>query len=695
MKWALALLLVVFIQAQAVGGFSPAVDYIWLGARWVQLPKFPGDVGVVSVSFYFSQQQIDVAIALTSTCVYITPLESVQLPSAGPGVVTVSIKVAVRELDRVCPMTVIFKSRHQVSGASLSTGLEKVEYVELYIPPYPTAEVKTVGTVYLNTPSTIELIISSPHRLVGIATIQGIGARVLEPAGYVVVNNTLSTIRVVVVADSPNAALRVDIQTRDWLGTPVVLTYTVPMSVTPPPTSLVEITPTVLYSNRYNEVNITVLLPFEVDGNAVVTISGGAAPLSSFTIPISKGRGSSIINVYPIATAVTFTTQINYLIGGVSKTEVVTATAAVQPAVGGVARVEVKPTRLLAGLANNMSIVVKALGYFNVSLTVTNAAVDKAMPFYFGGSGEAAANLVVTPLSTLPVSINVNVYTAHGVEQYTVQIPVVSSSIFTVVPRPSLVKSGGNRSIVLNIVNSGDIAVERAVVTISPGTSAIIASTYTYQVGSLRPLDSVELPISFIAPVTLSGAVPFVYTIVYTTELGTVGSVQGTFYIQAVQVPMVNITSAVVVPATPEPKRTFYISLSVVNRGFSQISNLQVEAAVPRGVAPVTSPIYFAGALDPQQTASIPMSFNASSPGIYEIKFTLSYTDVYGNIYTIPYTVTVTVVNSTPPAPTPTASPTGGGHGVVLAIVAAAVVVAVALSIFRKQMKRPTSTETR
>lgn len=681
----LYVLLVVFmaasLYAQITAGLSSSVDYMWLGARWAQLPKFPGDAGVLTLSFYTSQQHIDVSISITPRCLYLTPLEVARLPSAGPGVVNVNLKVSVAVLNYTCPVNVVFKSRHVVAGSTLGSGVERVEHADIYIPPYPTAEVKTVGLAYLNTPSRVSLAISSPYLLTGLVSIQGVGARVVTPIGPVPINGTRSIIDVVVIADSPAAALRVDISTRDWLGNPVTLTYTVPLAAAPPPPPLVEIAPGVLYANRYNDVNMSITLPLAADGSAVVTITGGVAQRSSYTIPIVGGRGFATLSVYPVASTVTFTVQITYVVGGVVKTDTVSLSAAVQQAFGGAARVDVRPSRLLAGLANNMTIVIRAPGVFNASITVGNAAVDKALPLYVGGRDEAATSIYVTPLSTQPVSVVVNIYTTGGVEQYQVNIPVVSSSIFTVVPTPSLVVSGGNRTVVLTIVNSGDLAIEKAVVTISPGSPSVIASTYSYQLGRLKPLESVQLPISFIAPVTLSGAVPFTYNIIYTTELGTVGAAQGTFYIQAIQVPAVNITGATVVPAVPEPRRIFYISLTVVNRGFSQISNLQVEASTPRGVRPVTSPIYFAGALDPQQTASIPMSFNASAPGVYEIRFTISFTDVYGNVYTIPHVVTVTVANSTSPRLAPQSPSTTTERRPDLALPAAIGIAAVAAGV--------------
>ncbi|ABL87208.1 conserved hypothetical protein [Pyrobaculum islandicum DSM 4184] len=632
---------------------SPTVDYLWLGARWTQLPKFPGDVGVLSLSFYLSAQYVDVSVSLTPRCPYLAPLETVSLPSAGPGVVTIALRASASALNVTCPVNVAIRATYKTVGSSLTTGIEKLEYAEVYIPPYPTANVTAAGVTYLGLPSQINLTISSPYALVGVLTIQGQGARVVSPTGPVAISGRQAVVSVVVAADSPSASLQATIQTRDWLGNPVVLAYAVPLSVTPPPPPLLYITPTVLYANRYNRVNLTVVLPTPADGQAVITASGAVMPQSSVSIPIRGGRGSASLDVYPVSSVVTFTAQVMYQIAGVSKIDQVLASAAVQQPAGGASRLDVRPTRLIAGVANNVTLYVSAPGPFNATVSMSNAAVDKPMPYTFGGVDKAAANLVVMPLSNQPVVIAVIIYHRQGTDQYMVSLPVPSSSIFTVVPSPSLVKSGGNRTVVVTIINSGDVVVQKAVVTISPATSALLAPTYTFQIGRLAPLESAQLPISFIVPATYSGAIAFTYNIIYTTELGTAGTAQGNFYLQALQTPVVNITSISVVPQIVEPRRTFYISITVVNKGFAPVTNLQVEAKPPRGIRPITAPIYFAGQLDPQQTATIPLSFNATAPGNYDIQLLLSYTDQYGNLYTMPYIVTVSVTNSTKrPPPT-------------------------------------------
>ncbi|MEM1615462.1 MAG: hypothetical protein QW452_05800 [Pyrobaculum sp.] len=691
---------IILIAAAALGAaqgivMTPSVDYLWLGAKWAQIPKYPGDSGVLTLSFYLSAQYVDVSVSINPRCPWLTPLEVANLPSAGPGVVTATIKVGVSALNVTCPVNVNLKASYKAAGSSLTDGMEKVEYAEIYIPPYPTAQVSTRGTALLGVPTTITLVITSPYLLTGTATLQGQGLRVLSPTGPVALNSTRAEIPVTVIADAQSPTLTVNIMSRDWLGNPVALTYTVPVSAAPPPPAVMLLNPPILYANKYNAVNVTVQLPLPANGTVVLAVTGGVMSQSSASFPIVNGRGAATVYVYPVASVVTFTATATYQAGPVYRTEQVSASAAVQQTVGGASRVEVMPGKLIAGLTNNVTLVVTAPGAFNASVAISNGAADKPMPYFFGGVGKASASLLVTPLSAQPVTFTINVYHSAGVDQYTVSLPVVSASIFIVLPTPSLVKAGGNRTVVLTIINSGDVAVQKAVVTVSPGSSSVVASTYTFQLGRLAPLDSVQLPMSFIVPATFSGAVPFTYSIIYTTELGTTGTVQGSFYIQALQTPAVNITSVSVVPTVPEPRSTFYISMSIVNKGFASVTNLQVEVKAPRGIRPITSPIYFVGQLDPQQTATVPLSFNATAPGTYDLQFTVSYTDQYGNYYTIPYTVTINVANGTRflgPGGRPTTAPQVGasnfGQTWTYAAAAVAVIIAVISALYLTRRRK-------
>lgn len=67
MKWTITALVISMALAalaysQATVGLTPSVDYLWLGAKWSQVPKYPGDIGVLTLSYYLSNQYVDVSV---------------------------------------------------------------------------------------------------------------------------------------------------------------------------------------------------------------------------------------------------------------------------------------------------------------------------------------------------------------------------------------------------------------------------------------------------------------------------------------------------------------------------------------------------------------------------------------------------------------------------------------------------------
>jgi hypothetical protein len=673
--------------AQAAAPPAGAVDYLWLGVRWESLPKFPGDVGLLSVSFYVSEQHVDVTVSLFPLCRHLSSLESARMPSAGPGVVKAVLKVRALALNVTCPSAVQISSGHRLAGTVLASGMTRVEYEDIYVPPYPTANITVLGAAYLAVPGTVALVIEGPHAIAGQLVVRGQGARILSPPGPVRVNGTRASVPVTLVADSPSALLSVAIESRDWLGSPVTISRDVPVPVLPAPPPVLRISPEVLRANTLNRVNATLTIPVAANGTALITVSGAAAPLSSITVPVTGGRGSVILDVYPIADAVTLTAQVTYHIGGIPVTDRASVTAAVRREPGGLARVDVHPARLVAGAFNNVTITVAAPGRFNVSVSVLNAASSVAMPYRFSGINEASGSLPVIPLSGQPVALDIAVSHERGVEQYTVTLPVLSSSIFIVTPRPSLVRSGENCTVNVTIMNAGDVTIRQAVITISPASASVAAPTYTFRAGALAPLESITVPVSFAVPASFSGTIAFTYTIVYTVEPGVVGTAQGTFHLQALQVPVLDVVSVSITPAEIAPGAVFYISATVANRGFVAAGGVQAEARTPRELIPVAQPVYFIGQLDPQQTASASFSFRAARPGRYSVMLVVTYYDQYGGVHAIECDVTVLVSNATllPPKP-----PHGGaqmGWGTAAGATAVAAAAALAITLRRRKRK--------
>jgi len=684
----LAACLALHAAAQAVAPPAGAVDYLWLGVRWKSLPKFPGDVGLLSASFYVSEQHVDVTVSLSPLCRHLSPIESARMPSAGPGVVDVTLRVRALALNVTCPSAVQISSGHRLAGTVLASGMTRVEYENIYVPPYPAANITVSGAAYLAVPSTVVLVIESPYAITGQLVVQGQGARILSPPGPVRVNGTRASVPVTLIADSPSALLFAIIESRDWLGSPVTISHAAPVPVLPAPPPALRISPEVLRANTLNLVNVTLVLPVAANGTALIAVSGAATPLSSIIVPIAGGRGSVALDVYPIADAVTFAAQVTYYVGGIPVTDRASVTAAVRREPGGLARVDVRPARLVAGASNNITITVAAPGRFNVSVSVLNAASSVAMPYRFGGTNEASGGLLVTPLSGQPVALDITVSHERGVEQYTVTLPVLSSSIFIVTPRPPLVRSGENCTVNVTITNAGDVAIRQAVITISPASTSVTAPTYSFRAGALAPLESITVPVSFAVPASFSGTVAFAYTIVYTVEPGVVGTAQGTFHLQALQVPVLDVVSVSITPAEIAPGAIFYISATVANRGFVAAGGVQAESRTPRELIPVAQPVYFIGQLDPQQTASASFSFRAARPGRYSVRLVVTYYDQYGGVHAIERDVTVLVSNATllPPKP-----PHGGaqmGWGTAAGATAAATAVALAITLRRWKRKK-------
>jgi hypothetical protein len=129
------------LSAQAAV-FQPAVDFLFLGAQWVDVPKFPGDFGLLKLSFFLADQHVDVSVSLSRCGLYAEPVRS---PSAGPGVYEAILKVRADSLGVSEGCTAVFRSRHVYKSGALSGGVEKVEYAEVYVPPYPSPRVAAVG----------------------------------------------------------------------------------------------------------------------------------------------------------------------------------------------------------------------------------------------------------------------------------------------------------------------------------------------------------------------------------------------------------------------------------------------------------------------------------------------------------------------------------------------------------------------
>jgi len=117
----------VLLSAQAAV-FQPVTDFLFLGAQWVDVPKFPGDFGLLKLSFFMADQHVDVSVSLSRCGLYAEPVRS---PSAGPGVYEAILKVRADRLGVSEGCTAVFRSRYVYKSGALSGGVEKVEYAEV------------------------------------------------------------------------------------------------------------------------------------------------------------------------------------------------------------------------------------------------------------------------------------------------------------------------------------------------------------------------------------------------------------------------------------------------------------------------------------------------------------------------------------------------------------------------------------
>jgi hypothetical protein len=260
----LILLLFSAVLLSAQGAvFQPAVDFLFLGAQWVDVPKFPGDFGLLKLSFFLADQHVDVSVSLSRCGLYAEPVRS---PSAGPGVYEAILKVRADRLGVSEGCTAVFRSRYVYKSGALSGGVEKVEYAEVYVPPYPSPQVAAVGGLTIGVKGRVLLRVWDSFRYNGTVEVSAVGARLYGPVTFRGDLGNFSAPLEVAPLDF-SASLTVTIRTRDALGREVVVARQVPLSVKPRPTPIV-----VVEHQRWwvpsgcSTVGLRVMYPMPVNG---------------------------------------------------------------------------------------------------------------------------------------------------------------------------------------------------------------------------------------------------------------------------------------------------------------------------------------------------------------------------------------------------------------------------------------------
>ncbi|MEZ0248298.1 MAG: hypothetical protein ABWJ97_03395 [Thermoproteus sp.] len=627
--------------AGSSGGDCTSLQLTLLNAQWASLPQYNGSSAEIALTFYSSCTYHAVTFQLVPQCPYVSAGQPAFVESiAANSIFTVALPLYANQLNVTCPLEVIATAQY---GAGFSNVLDATGayFLTAYVPPYPVFSASIGGAAYVGLPSRLALYISDPYAFPAQVSISGQSAAVLSPTSPISINGS-AEIPVAVVPYSTSAALSVSIKSQDYMGNPVSYSYVLYIPASQPPSPTISITPSTLYLDQVNNVTISVSVPFNANGTAYVVVSGASTPYSPIVVPIRDGAGAATVRITPLQSAVAFQASIAYSVSGYQQTSQVSTTVAALQAPTALASLSVSPQILIANAANNLTLTVNAPGPFNAIITISGASTGVPMPIYISGVNTATYSLVLYP-SSQQVSISATIQTGSGTQQYTVNLPATSSNIFLAVPQPTSVTAGGNRSVVVKLVNQGNIPVEKGVLVITPASSSpALMGTVVYNFSSLPPLGVVEVPISFVVPAGQTGSLPFQYTVYYMTPLGS-GTAQGTFYVQAFQPPSILITSLSTSPQTPQPGSPFFVSITLVNNGFVPVNNLEISLKAPQGLTPITPTLNYIGSLSQQQSQTATFSLNATRPGRYDLALVVTYQDQYGNTYNQTAQLSVTV----------------------------------------------------
>jgi hypothetical protein len=647
----LLLFFAVLLSAQAAV-FQPAVDFLFLGAQWVDVPKFPGDFGLLKLSFFLADQHVDVSVSLSRCGLYAEPVRS---PSAGPGVYETILKVRADRLGVSEGCTAVFKSRYVYKSGALSSGVEKVEYAEVYVPPYPSPQVAAVGGLTIGVKGRVLLRVWDSFRYNGTVEVSAVGARLYGPAAFRGDLGNFSAPLEVAPLDF-SASLTVTIRTRDALGREVVVARQVPLSVKPRPTPIVVVEHRPWVPSGCSSVGLRVMYPMPVNGT--VYAMGVSATLErgeAYIWPPVCADGPYV--VIPV------TVQLDT--GAVDRVELQLPVYQTPPTPS----VSVEPTVLVMNDINKVVVKIRDPGVAEGVITVSGGIVLGQHPVPFIGS-EVVLNIIPTsPVITLDVSV-------AGVGRTTINLVASQRAPVDVWVEPAEVPSGGRETVRIYVrprVNVSEVAV-----TLYP-VSGVVFPQRTVYLGAGGAVDlTLEVPADVVGNVAIG------YKASYVLASGVSGEYVGTLYLVALQRPVLLIDASVT-PEKPGAGDPFYLAVRLYNSGGVEARDVRLNAS---GVKVVRAPSPL-GAVAPQTSRDALFTLVAERPGTYNVTVTATYFDRLGRLYTAQRTVTV-VVNSTEAAPTRTAATSSSSSDQLLAVVAvvAVGVALVALGVWRGRAGR-------
>ncbi|MCC6036056.1 MAG: hypothetical protein LM559_03280 [Pyrobaculum sp.] len=631
----------VLLSAQGVV-FQPAVDFLFLGAQWVDVPKFSGDFGLLKLSFFLADQHVDVSVSLSRCGLYAEPVRS---PSAGPGVYEAILKVRANRLGVSEGCTAVFRSRYVYKSGALSGGVEKVEYAEVYVPPYPSPQVAAMGGLTIGVKGRVLLRVWDSFRYNGTVEVSAVGARLYGPVTFRGdLGNFTAPLEVAPLDFS--ASLTVTIRTRDALGREVVVARQVPLSVKPRPTPMVVVEHRQWVPSGCSTVGLRVMYPMPVNGTVyAIHTSATLEKGEAYIWPMVCASGPYV--VIPV------TVQLDT--GAVDRVELQLPVYQTQPTLG----VSAEPTVLVMNDINKVVVKIRDPGVAEGVITVSGGIVLGQHPVPFIGS-EVVLNIIPTsPVVTLDVSV-------AGVGRTTINLVASQRAPVEVWVDPAEVPSGSRETVRIYVrprVNVSEVAV-----TLYP-VSGVVFPQRTVYLGAGGMVDlTLEVPADVVGNVAVG------YKVSYVLASGVSGEYVGTLYLVALQRPVLLIDASVT-PERPGAGDPFYLAVRLYNSGGVEARDVRLNAS---GVKVVRAPSPL-GAVAPQTSRDALFTLVAERPGTYNVTVTATYFDRLGRLYTAQRTITV-VVNSTEAAPTRTAA-TSSAQPDQLFAVAAVVAVGLALVV--------------
>jgi len=635
----LTLFILINVLTPAIAGAQPLehLEIDLAGVEWVKLPRFPGDIGTIKVVLYVEKTYVDVTIRVEPKCDFIHPLNEKHFAIVNTRHVEAILNIRIDRLGDKCPMNVIFDPKYRLELIYIK---EEPYYLPtvLDVPTYPDLKLVVNGSAILGLPSKLTIRLMVPKGVTGRLSLSGEGLVVLRPTHPIDVSGN-KTIEVLALPNSLSATLIAELSTRDMLGNPVKIIRRVSVSVSDNPGPEVFTQPTRLVKDSENLVKILVRLPIDAEGFAKVDVDGGVL-ISGDRFSIVNGVGVGEIRLVPIRQMVSIRIRISANVDGywVSMTKNVELPASSVP---GNVVLKVEPDRLVMDAENSVNITIRAPGRFVAELYISGAASNAQIPLIIRGVDEASARLRLTPTSKV-VEIRAIVRYGNNEEEVRSVIPVVTGDILLIVPRTKVLEAGGVRTLIVSVVNTGDVAIRRATIVLSPG-EGIISPTYTLVVRDLKPLESRDIPVNVTVPITTSGPISMTYTVTYTTELGSVARTRGQFFVDVVQVPKLEITRISIAPREPRARKGFFISVTLTNTGFVQALGVLVRVKLPNNRIYANTPVNFVGRLEPQESKTVPISLIAWRPGNYNITIVIEYLDNRGVSHVLAKTINVSV----------------------------------------------------